>query len=300
MPARTATTCGSTTPCSAASATTPTVRTTSSNRTTRPGQSLLLTPTATSAGHAFCSTNDQDWFRFSGVASNQHRIETLNLGGGNDTVVTLYNSSPHTTRNRRRRRGRVPRLEDHLRRRQIAAPITSKPPVSAGSRSFGYTYDLRITRDTPPTITAPATAVRNGTTLANPSPGVYRASLRDTWTRSDPDGIASQDLEKCRKPGCSFTDVSPQPAPAATTYDYVPPIGTRLQRRIRASSTRSELSAPTQPDRQFTVQWRAGKLTQLHLQRDVAHIVRSSALRRNVEANRRGRRHQGDASFRRP
>jgi len=109
------------------------------------GQSLLLTPTATSPGHAFCSTGDQDWFRFTGVANKQHVIETLNLGGGNDTVVTLYNSSLQQLA-----------IDDDGGSEFRASKITYVTPNNgtyylkvtrfAGTRSFGYTYDVRITR----------------------------------------------------------------------------------------------------------------------------------------------------------
>lgn len=198
-----------------------------------PGQSLLLTPTVTSSGHAFCSTNDEDWFRFSGVGGNQYRIETLNLGGGNDTILTLYDSS-------------LTQLAiDDDGSPEFRASLINYVASNSGTyyvkatrflgfRSFGYTYDVRITRDTPPAVSAPVTAIRNGSTLSNPSSGVYGVLLNDAWTRSDPDGIASQQLQQCLNSGCSFTDVSPQPLPTDTAYAHRPIIGTQLQRRIRA------------------------------------------------------------------
>jgi hypothetical protein len=201
-----------------------------------PAQSLNLNPTATSAGHAFCSTNDEDWFRFSGVAGNQYRIETLNLGGGNDTILTLYNSALTQLA-----------VDDDSGSEFRASRIDYVTPSSgtyyvkatrfAGLRNFAYTYDLRITRDQPPTITAPATGVRNNQTMGVPSAGTYDVALQDQWSPADPDGISSQDLEECRNSGCTFSDVSPSPAASATAYNYRLTVGTQMRRRIRAFDT---------------------------------------------------------------
>ncbi len=193
--------------------------------------SLELDPTATSTGHAFCSTDDEDWFRFSGTAGHQYRSETLNLGGHNDTVLTLYDSSlTQVAVDDDGGIGLASRID-------YVAPRSGtyylKSTRSGGSRDFAYTYDLRITRDLPPVVTAPVTGVRQDRTMHKVAAGKHDVALRDRWTRTDPDGIASQDLEECRNVGCSFTDVSPRPSAHATSYDYRLPIGTKMRRRIQ-------------------------------------------------------------------
>ena len=205
-------------------------------------RSTFMNPSQDSNGHAFCSSEDQDWFRFSGVAGNQYRIETRNLAGGNDTVLTLYNSS--LTQLASDDDG-GPEFRSSLINYVVPANGTYyvKATRFNGFRNFAYTYDLRITRDFPPETTPPSTTVIKPQTMGNPSAGVYTVNLRTTWMSSDsPQGVASQQLQLKLGSG-AYNDVSPQPTPSGTSFDRRFNIGDAFRWRVRAFDTLGANSA---------------------------------------------------------
>lgn len=204
---------------------------------------VFISPTGTSSGHAFCSTDDQDWTYFYGYAGNHYRIETLNLGPGNDPVLTLYDSSL----------GFLATNDDNPSGGTLNSLINFVPTTTgyyylkagrlAGFRSHTFTYDVRVTRDEPPVTTPPAVTIANAQTMGNPSPGVYTVNIRESWTSSDsPEGVASQQLQY--KTGANaFADVDPQVSATATSYTGPIGVGQQFRFRVRAFDTLGAYSA---------------------------------------------------------
>jgi len=186
----------------------------------------------TSSGHAFCSTNDQDWLYFYAYAGHYYSLDTLNLGGGNDTELTLYDSGINQLA-----------YNDDVVSGNLASHIGYvvnttgyyylKATRLGGYRSWAYTYDVSISDDAPPSIPSITPFIIAGQELGNPSSGVYTLGVQERWTASDANGISSQQLQHNLN-NAGWVNTSPAPSASATTYDESLRIGNPFRYRVRA------------------------------------------------------------------
>jgi uncharacterized repeat protein (TIGR01451 family) len=99
---------------------------------------------------SFCTPGDEDWFMFNLTADTQYRIETLNLAGGSDTTLELYDANGDliaSDDNGGTGVASLILLQDtlNLHGGQYALKVTQ----ADGSGTPAYTYDLNIEAWTP-------------------------------------------------------------------------------------------------------------------------------------------------------
>src|SRR5439155_19139582 len=107
------------------------------------------------------------------IAGYQNRNEPLNLGAGNNTTLSVHaaNGTSLLAYNNDRASGDYSSLINYV--ATTTGTFYVKATRSGGYRSPAYTYDLRITTDPPPVVTAPVASLQSGQILGNPSAGVY-------------------------------------------------------------------------------------------------------------------------------
>lgn len=195
----------------------------------------LVSVGATQTGRALCTVGDVDWYRFKVVTGYGYDIRTLNLSATNDTTLTLY-ASDGTTQLAFDDEGGGGQSSFIRYVSNTTGQLFVAVRRVHGYGDFGYTYDLRITNNLPPTVESPLHALVSAQTLSNPSAGIYNLLIQETWFRSDANGIASQQLQ-INPNGSGFVDIAPQPAASASSYNLTLTVGSTYQVRLRAVDT---------------------------------------------------------------
>jgi hypothetical protein len=167
--------------------------------------------------HAFCLANDQDWIVFQGTAGATYQLETLNLGGGNDTVLDLYQSDGSTLI-----------LSNDDSNNSLASLITFTPTTSgsyylkarhfSGAGGVTLTYDLRISFTNPNLTPNPGFELD---TNADGTPDGWSANARATRSSTVVHG-GSFALRHQASDNASYTVFSDAitPVTAGATYSF--------------------------------------------------------------------------------